>query len=293
MSANPSEAGAKPVGRARGFLRALVAHPSGAFAVACVGLLVLAALFAPLIAPYDPVAIDILARLQGPSLAHPLGTDQLGRDVLSRVIWGSRTALIASTAALGAAVALGTVFGLIAGYGPRLVDKLLMLVFDSVKSLPLLIMALALGAVLGPGLSTVIIVVVIYSTPAYARLVRSQALVLKQSEYILAARAMGAPITRIMFRHIMPNLFGPLIVLVCMDVTMVISVESGLSFIGLGTQPPAPSWGSILNDGFSFIRQSGFLVVTAGLPIVIATVGFNFLGEAIRDVLDPKSERRS
>ncbi len=275
------------------FIRALLGHPSGAFAGICVGFLVLVAVFAPLIAPYDPTAIDILARLQGPSLAHLLGTDQLGRDVLSRIIFGTRTALLASTVALGASVVLGTLFGLIAGYGPRLLDKLLMLIFDSIKSLPLLIMALALGAVLGPSLTTVIIVVVIFTMPAYARLVRSQALVLKQSEYVLAARAMGAPITRVMFRHILPNLFGPLIVLVCMDVTMVITVESGLSFIGLGTQPPAPSWGSILNDGFSFIRQGSFLVIAAGLPIVVATIGFNFLGEAIRDILDPKSGSRS
>ncbi|MCW0180206.1 MAG: ABC transporter permease [Zavarzinia sp.] len=279
--------------RAAAFMHALVAHPSGAFASVCVGFLILVAVFAPLIAPYDPTGIDILARLQGPSLAHPLGTDQLGRDVLSRIIFGTRTALLASTVALGASVVLGTLFGLIAGYGPRLLDKLLMLVFDSIKSLPLLIMALALGAVLGPSLTTVIIVVIIFTMPAYARLVRSQALVLKQSEYVLAARAMGAPITRVMFRHILPNLFGPLIVLVCMDVTMVITVESGLSFIGLGTQPPSPSWGSILNDGFSFIRQGSFLVIAAGLPIVVATIGFNFLGEAIRDILDPKSGSRS
>ncbi|WP_233559800.1 ABC transporter permease [Oleomonas cavernae] len=271
------------------FLRALISRPEGAFGVACVCLLLFTALFATLIAPYDPIKLNVLERLQAPSLAHLMGTDQLGRDVLSRIIFGTQTALVAAASALAFSLAGGLVLGLIAGYGPRLVDTALLLLFDSVKSLPVIIMALALVTLLGPSLTTVVIVVVVFTLPGYARMVRSQTQVLKRSEYVLAARAMGASPGRILLRHILPNLFGPLIVLVCMDVTTVITVESGLAFIGLGAQPPTPSWGSILNDGFSFIQQAWYLVAAAGLPIVIATIGFNFLGEAIRDVLDPKN----
>jgi peptide/nickel transport system permease protein len=271
------------------FLRALTSRPEGAFGVACVVLLLFVALFAPLISPYDPIKLNVMERLQEPSLGHLMGTDQLGRDVLSRIIYGTRTALIAAATALAFSLAGGLVLGLIAGYGPRLVDTGLLLIFDSVKSLPVIIMALALVTLLGPSLTTVIIVVVVFTLPGYGRMVRSQTQVLKRSEYVLAARAMGASPGRILLRHILPNLFGPLVVLVCMDVTTVITVESGLAFIGLGAQPPTPSWGSILNDGFSFIQQAWYLVAAAGLPIVIATIGFNFLGEAIRDVLDPKN----
>lgn len=276
-------------GRAARFLRALTSRPEGAFAVGCVALLIFVAVFAQWIAPYDPIKLNVLERLQPPSLDHLMGTDQLGRDVLSRIIHGTQTALLAAAAALSISLGGGLVLGLIAGYGPRVVDTLLVLLFDSVKSLPVIIMALALVTLMGPSLTTVVIVVVIFTLPGYARMVRSQTQVLKRSEYVLAARAMGASPGRILLRHILPNLFGPLIVLVCMDVTTVITVESGLSFIGLGAQPPTPSWGSILNDGFSFIQQAWYLVAAAGLPIVLATIGFNFLGEAIRDVLDPKN----
>jgi len=281
--------GVRPLARSQRFIGGLMARPVGVFALGCVTLILLAGLAAPLLAPYDPVQIDVLNRLQAPSPAHLLGTDQLGRDVLSRVIFGTRTALGAAASALGISLCLGLAFGLVAGYAPRLVDTLFLLLFDSVMSLPTIIFALALVTLLGPSMTTVVVVVIVFTTPAYARVVRSQTIVLKRSDYVLSARAIGASVPRILFLHILPNLFGPLIVLVCMDVTTVITIESGLSFIGLGAQPPTPSWGSILNDGFSFIRQAWFLVAAAGLPIVIATIGFNFLGETIRDVLDPRN----
>jgi peptide/nickel transport system permease protein len=270
------------------FLRALMAKPTGAAALLLVATIVLVGLAAPLIAPYDPTAIDIAHRLQSSSVAHWLGTDQLGRDVLSRLIFGTRTALSAAAGALGISLTLGLALGLIAGYGPKALDQACLLLFDSVMSLPTIIFALALVTLLGPGVLTVVVAVVLFTTPGYARVTRSQTIVLKRADYVLAARAIGASPLRILLLHILPNLIGPLVVLTCMDVTTVITIESGLSFIGLGAQPPTPSWGSVLNDGFSFIRQAWFLVAAAGLPIVISTIGFNFLGESIRDVLDPK-----
>jgi peptide/nickel transport system permease protein len=279
----------RPLRRIRGLAAAFLARPMGVIAFVCVGLILFGAVFGPTVAPYDPLAIDILARLKPPSLLHLLGTDQLGRDVLSRILYGTRTALTVAAVALSLAMVIGLFLGLVAGYGPRAVDALLLLVFDSVMSLPVIIFALALVALLGPGLTTVGIVVVAFTTPYYGRVVRSQTLVLKKSEYVLAARAIGSSVPRVLLSHIMPNMLGMLIVLVCMDVTTVITIESGLSFVGLGAQPPTPSWGSILNDGFSFIRQAPYLVIVGGLPIVIATIGFNFLGETIRDLLDPRT----
>jgi peptide/nickel transport system permease protein len=276
------------LGRSLGFIRAILARPMGGVALGCVSLILLVACFAPFIAPYDPLDIDIFSRLQPPSFHHWMGTDQLGRDVFSRVIFGTRTAMTVAGGSLGLSTAFGLFLGLIAGYGPRWLDALFLLCFDSVMSLPVIIFALALVTLLGPSLTTLIVIIVAFTTPGYARVVRSQTLVLKKTEYVLAARAMGAGVPRILLRHVMPNLFGPLLVLVSMDVTTVITVESGLSFIGLGVQPPTPSWGSILNDGYSFIHMAWYLVLDGGLPIVVATIGFNFLGETIRDVLDPK-----
>src|SRR5215475_2850906 len=245
---------------------AFLARPMGAIALACVGLILFCTVFGPAIAPHDPLAIDIMARLQPPSLRHLLGTDQLGRDVLSRILYGTRTALSVAAVSLSLAMAIGLFLGLLAGYGPRALDALLLLVFDSVMSLPVIIFALALVALLGPSLTTVGVVVVAFTAPYYGRVVRSQTLVLKKSEYVLAARAIGSSMPRVLLRHIMPNMLGTLVVLVCMDVTTVITIESGLSFVGLGVQPPTPSWGSILNDGFSFIRQGPHLVIVAGMP---------------------------
>jgi peptide/nickel transport system permease protein len=167
-----------------------------------------------------------------------------------------------------------------------------MLVFDSVASLPVFIFALALVTLLEPSLTTILVIVVAFTTPVYARVVRSQALVLKSTEFIAATRGLGAGLPRVLFHHLLPNMLGPLAVLVAMDVPTVITIESGLSFLGLGIRPPAPSWGSILNDGFSFIRQAPQLVVAAGLPILMATIGFTFLGEAVRDHFDPRLSSR-
>lgn len=217
-----------------------------------------------------------------------MGTDQLGRDVLSRVIMGGRVAMVVAVAALGAALSLGLVLGLIAGFGPQWLDNGMLLVFDSVRAFPVIIFALAVVTLLGPSLYTVVLVVAITSIPIYARVVRTQTQSLKNNEFILAERAMGARTGRILGVHILPNVIGPLLILASMDVPLVITLEAGLSFLGMGVRPPTPSWGTILNDGFNYIGNSPWPVIAGGIPIILTTLGFTFLGEALRDIFDPK-----
>src|SRR5690606_13676992 len=224
--------------------------------------------------------------------AHPLGTDNLGRDLLSRVIAGSRIALIVAFCTTFLAMVGGLVLGLMAGYGPRWLDNGLILLFDAVYSFPYIMLALAVITLFGSSLTMVVLVIAITTLPAYARPVRTSTLSVKNSEFVLAERSLGAGPVRILFRHIMPNIIGPLLIIVSMDIPVVITVEAGLSFLGLGVPPPAPSWGRILNEGYSFIRQTPWVVVAGGLPLILATLGFTFLGEALRDIFDPKLRKR-
>lgn len=266
----------------------VVSHPLGAIGVVLVALIVLTALLAPAIAPYNPTAISVKERLADPSLAHLLGTDQLGRDLLSRVIVGTRTAMTVALTSLAAALAIALPLGMIAGYGPRWLDALLILLFDSISSLPMIMLGLAVVVLLGPGVSTVILVIVLYGVPSYARLVRTQTLSLRTRDFIKAEQAMNAGTFRILFRHILPNVVGPLLILACLDISTVITLEAGLSFLGLGVKPQIPSWGNILSDGFAVIRNSPVPVIAGGMPLILATIGFTFFGEALRDALDPK-----
>jgi peptide/nickel transport system permease protein len=265
--------------------------PLGALGATLVVLFVLSAALAPLIAPYDPNALDVPARLQGPSLAHLLGTDNLGRDVLSRVLYGGRIALGVALTAVGLSLVAGILLGLVAGYGPRWLDNLLLLLCDSVRAFPVIMFALAVITVVGPSLQTVILVVVVTTIPAYARIVRTQTLSLRHTEFILAERSLGAGAPRVLLVHILPNVIGPLLILASMEIPVVITVEAGLSFLGLGVRPPTPSWGNILNDGYAFIRNTPWLVIAAGIPLVLSTLGFTFLGETLRDVFDPRLRR--
>lgn len=251
-------------------------------------LMVFSALFADFIVPFDPNQVMVGPRLGPPSWQNWLGTDQLGRDTLSRVIMGGRVALIVAVAALSAALSVGLLLGLIAGYAPRWLDNSMLLVFDSVRAFPVIIFALAVITLIGPSLTTVVLVVAITSIPVYARVVRTQTQSLKNNEYILAERAMGASSARILGVHILPNVIGPLLILASMDVPLVIALEAGLSFLGMGVRPPTPSWGSILNNGYSYIQNSPWPAIAGGLPIVLTTLGFTFLGEALRDIFDPK-----
>jgi peptide/nickel transport system permease protein len=282
----PSEPGS--LGRAFNIFLGLVTTPIGAIGVLLVAVIVLTALFAPYLAPYSPTAINVRERLADPSLAHWLGTDQLGRDLFSRVIIGTRTAMTVALVSLAIALAAALPLGLIAGYGPRWLDSGLILVFDSFSSLPMIMFALAMVVLIGAGLGTVILVIVIYCIPSYARLIRTQTLSLKSRDFITAQQAMNASLGRILFVHLLPNVIGPLLILACLDLSTIITLEAGLSFLGLGVKPQIPSWGNILSDGFAVIRKTPVPVIAGGLPLILATIGFTFFGEALRDALDPK-----
>ncbi|WP_283179252.1 ABC transporter permease [Gemmobacter sp. 24YEA27] len=232
------------------------------------------------------------SKLLGPSLTHLAGTDQLGRDTFSRLIMGTRNALAIALGATGIAGAIGLILGLIAGYGPRWLDGLLVLVLDSLSSLPMILFALAVITVIGPGTQTLLLVIVLVSIPGYARLIRAQVLGLKNADFIEAERTMGASTARILLRHLLPNVVGPLVIVLSMDVPVVIMLEAGLSYLNLGVKPPTPSWGNILYDGYTSLRQQPTLVIAGGIPLVLATIGFTFLGEGLRDALDPKLKRR-
>lgn len=276
----------------RGLGRALLRDPMGLAGLVIVAAFVAMAVLAPWIAPYDPIALDVRARFQTPSAAHWAGTDHLGRDLLSRIIWGARLALGIAITSVGIAGALGLILGLIAGYGPRWLDSILVLIFDSLSSLPMIFFALAVITVIGPGTTTLILVIVLVSFPAYARLIRTQTLALAGADYILAARAMGAGPFRVILRHLLPNAVGPLVILICMDIPVIIMLEAGLSYLNLGVKPPSPSWGNILAEGYGALRQAPHVVIVAGIPLVLATLGFTFLGEGLRDVLDPRGAGR-
>ena len=274
-----------------GLVQRIAAEPMGLLGLCLVLLLVFTGLFADWLAPYDPIKINVKERLADPSWTHVFGTDYLGRDVFARVIKGSSIALIVAASTTALSVFGGLALGLLAGYGPRWLDNFLLLIFDTVYSFPSIMLQLAVITLLGPSLGTVVLVIVIATIPAYARLVRTSTLSVKSSEFILAERSMGAGLPRITIRHLLPNVVGPLLIIASMDVPVVIAIESGLSFLGLGVRPPAPSWGNILADGFSFIREAPWIVVGGGIPLILASLGFTFLGEALRDILDPRLRR--
>ncbi len=272
----------------RGQVRRFRQDPLGVLGLALVTVIVLAAIFADVIAPYAPAAIDVKVRLAAPTLDHLLGTDQLGRDVFSRVLYGGRIALEVAAICISVSLGIGLVLGMLAGYGPRWLDNGVILVCDAVRSFPTIMFALAVVTLVGPSLETIELVIIVTSIPGYARIVRTQTLSLKTNDFILAERALGAGMIRVLGIHVMPNVIGPLLILGSMDVPVVVTIEAGLSFLGLGVRPPTPSWGSILNDGYAFIRNTPWLVIAGGVPLIVTTLGFTFLGEALRDIIDPK-----
>jgi peptide/nickel transport system permease protein len=269
-------------------LMLFLCNGQGLFGLALVVLFFASAIFAPLFATHDPFQMDIPARLSGPTSDHWAGTDQLGRDTYTRVLYGGRVAL--KIAAIGVSVALtvGLLLGMLAGYGPGWLDSLLLLIFDTIRSFPTIVLALTAVALLGPSLELVLIIVIITTIPGYARFARTSTLALKNSEFIMAEHSLGAGMTRTLMRHIMPNIIGPLLILAAMDVPVVVTTEAGLSFLGLGVLPPTASWGTILNEGYLMIRDTPWPVIAGGIPLVLVTLGFTFLGEALRDVFDPK-----
>ena len=266
--------------------------PLGMAGFILVSLILFLTVFAGWLAPYDPFEVDVYNRLSSPSAAHWLGTDQLGRDVLSRVLFGGQVALKVSLIAISVSMAIGLVLGMLAGFGPRWLDRILVVSFDTVRSFPTIMFALAFVALTGPSLNTVIGVIIITSIPVYARVVRTQTRALRERDFILAERAMGASTARILRDHVLPNIAAPLFILASMDVPAVVGMEAGLSFLGLGVSPPTPSWGSILNDGYSYLRNSPWPIIAGGLPLIAVTLGFTFFGESLRDIFDPKLRKK-
>ena len=272
---------------ARAALR-LLREPLGAFALVLVVGVIAAAVFADVLASADPSKIAPRDRFMAPGMEHLLGTDQLGRDLFSRVLFGGRIALTVALGSTGVSLLIGVALGLVAGYGPRWLDNLLILLFDAIKSFPTVMLALAFVTLFGPSLTVVVIV----NVPGYARIIRTQTIALKSAEFVTAAQSMGAGTARILRVHILPNVIGPILILASMDIPVVIAIEAGMSFLGLGVRPPTPSWGAILNDGFANIRETVWIVFAGGMPIILTTLGFTFLGEALRDIFDPRLKAR-
>jgi len=246
------------------------------------------AISASVIAPYDPMRIDVYNVLSPPSISHPFGTDELGRDVLSRMIWGSRVSLKVGFVAVGIAIFIGSIIGSIAGYYGRAIDAVLMRFVDVMLAFPTFFLILAVIAIVEPGISTIMIVIGVTGWMDVARLVRAEFLSLKEREFISAARAIGASDFRIIFRHILPNALSPVFVAATFGIAGAILIESSLSFLGLGVQPPEPSWGNILTSGKDNITVAWWLSLFPGLAILITVLSYNLVGEGLRDALDPR-----
>ena len=246
------------------------------------------ALFSPVLSPYDPAFIDVTKILTAPTKAHPLGTDELGRDVLSRMIWGSRISLLVGFVAVGIAIFIGTVIGAVSGYYGGWIDEALMQFVDIMLSIPTFFLILAVIAFVGPSIWNVMIVIGVTSWMGVARFVRGQFLALKEMDYVTAARALGAKDRRTIFLHILPNAMSPVYVSAVLGVAGAILVESSLSFLGLGVQPPTPSWGSIITSGKDTIEIAWWLSLFPGLAILITVLGYNLLGEGLQDALNPR-----
>jgi ABC-type dipeptide/oligopeptide/nickel transport system permease subunit len=272
-------------------LRRFLRRPAALAAALYLGALVSSALLAPLVAPHDPLAQDLAAVLRPPSVTHPLGTDDLGRDVLARLIYGARLSIGAAMMAVAIATLAGLPIGLAAGYVGGRLDDALMRVIDALQAFPALILAMAISAALGPGLFNVMVAVGIVYTPRFARLVRGQVLSLREELFVESARAVGASHSRILSRHVLPNVVAPVIVQVSVGVAFALLAETSLSFLGVGIKPPEPSWGTDVGRGYRFMRLAPWLVFMPGTAILLTTLAFNMVGDGVRDALDPQPDR--
>lgn len=270
-------------------LRRMLRKPLGALGLLIVLGLVVVAVLAPQIAPQSPIRADFMAMLQAPSDVYPLGTDELGRDMLSRLIWGARASLQAGLIAVLLAAGIGVPIGLISGYfrGP-LDEYVVMRLTDAMMAFPVIVLALALTAVLGPSLQTAMVAIGIVYAPIFIRLARAQTLSVREADYVEAARALGNRHLGIMVKHVLPNIASPLIIQMSVSMATAILVESALSFLGLGVQPPHPSWGSMLRIGANYMQEAPWIAFWPGLAIFVAVLGINLFGDALRDVLDPR-----
>lgn len=271
-----------------GLMRRLLRSKAAIFGLVIIGLMFICALFAPLIATHDYAKQDLPSMLQPPSNAHLFGTDEFGRDIFSRVIYGSRVSIKVGFLAVGISLLTGLFFGSIAGYYGRLLDSVICALIDIALAFPMTLLAIAIIAVLGPGLFNVCLAIALSSWGSFARIARGQFLSLKNQEFVEAARILGYSDARIIFRHILPNSLAPLVVLTTLEVPKAIIVEATLSFLGLGIQPPLPSWGSIMSSGRSFLFHAPWITIFPGIMIILIVMGFNLLGDALRDSLDPR-----
>ena len=247
----------------------------------------LVAIFAPLIVPYNPIEQDYLVVLQQPSLRHWLGTDPLGRDILSRILYGTRISMMAGTISIAIAVLIGTPFGILTGFVGGWFDHLSSMLVDSMMSFPPLVLALGITAALGPSLANVMIAIGFVYVPYFARLARGQTLQVRQRDHVVAATSVGASAPRIILCHLLPNIINPIIVQATINVAFAMLWEASLSFLGVGVQPPTPSWGSMLREGYGYIALAWWVALPGGAAIVLVVLGFSLLGDSLRDALDP------
>jgi ABC-type dipeptide/oligopeptide/nickel transport system permease subunit len=286
---SPARATGWPTMRAYGrMVLSFRKHGLGVLGAAGVFVVVALAVFAPFLSPYDPNAQDLNNVLQRPSWAHVLGTDDLGRDVMSRLVHGSRVSLEAGVVTVFFALAVGLALGLTGGYVGGWADEALMRLMDAILAFPSLVLALAISAVLGQGLGNAMIAIAIVSMPHFSRLARGQVLSVKEYEFVTAARGCGASTARLVLVHLLPNITSPIVVHCVLSTAAAIIVESSLSFLGVGVQPPTPSWGAMLRMGYGYMDMAPWLSVAPGLAIFATVLAFNFFGDAVQDVLDPR-----
>jgi len=277
-----------PINELRRFARVLLSRGVVVFGTVAVIITIFAAIFSPIIAPYDPYAQNLDDVLQQPSSKHLLGTDSLGRDTLSRIIFGTRITLLVGVGTVIIAASLGTVIGLIAGYFGGWVFTIMMRFTDGIMAVPPLLLALVIAALLGTGVKGVMIAVSFALLPGYIRLICGQVLSVKENEYVMAARSVGVSKIGIMFRHILPNCLSPLIVQMTMMMGLAILIEASLSFLGLGIKPPSAAWGSMVYDGYKYLVMLPILSIGPGLAIMLVVFAFNMIGDGLRDALDPR-----
>jgi len=293
LTANQLDAGSQPVildkpqSQLRLFLKAFFSRKINSISAFIITITILCAVFAPIIAPYDPYKQSLRDSLKEPSFSHILGTDVHGRDVFSRILYGARTSLMVGVFSVFVGASIGMFLGLIAGYYEGMLEAIIMRFIDALMTIPSIMLALAIGSARGGGLTNVMIAIGIAFLPTYARLMRGQVLVAKQADYILSARALGARQLYIIFRHILPNTLSPIIVLITMNFGAAILAEAGLSFLGLGINPPGAAWGSMVNDGYRYLLSHPYLSFAPGVCIIVLVLAINLAGDGLRDALDP------
>ena len=287
-SAAPNVPARVPLSKRLAWLRRLAKKPGAFSGALTIMLFILVALFAPQLAPYGPAQMTYTAIQQPPSLAHPMGTDELGRDILSRVIYGTRISMQVGLIAVGIAMTMGTFLGMLAAFLGGFMDNLIMRVMDVMLAFPGILLAIAIVAILGPDLYNTMIAVGVAAIPVYARTARGSTLSVLEFDYVQAAVALGAGRTRILFRYVLPNILAPVVVLATVGIATSILSAAGLSYLGLGAQPPTPEWGAMLSEARAYLRSAWWIATFPGLAIMLVVMAFNLLGDGLRDLLDPR-----